>query len=195
MSDQAAYDVETILLRLKEIVETGRSMPMSASVLVNREEFIELLDESIATLPQELRHARWLLKEREQFLAQARREADDIIEAGRVRAERMVERTEVVREARRVAQNVIDEAEASGRQLRHEAEDYVDQKLAAFEVVLERTMQAVQKGRQRLQVVIEPEQLLPGEELDSELEGEAPSPPLPPVEEPENAFFDQDANY
>ena len=48
MSDQAAYDVETILLRLKEIVETGRSMPMSASVLVNREEFIELLDESIA---------------------------------------------------------------------------------------------------------------------------------------------------
>ena len=55
MSDQAAYDVESILLRLKELVEAGRSMPMSASVLVNREEFLELLEESIATLPQELR--------------------------------------------------------------------------------------------------------------------------------------------
>src|SRR6478736_4623271 len=138
MSDQAAYDVESILLRLKE---------------------------PIATLPQELRHSRWLLKEREEFLSQARREADDIIEAGRVRAERMVERTEVVREARRVAQSVVDDAEASGRQLRHEAEDYVDQKLAAFEVVLERTMHSVQKGRERLQVVIEPE---PGPEADAD---------------------------
>jgi F0F1-type ATP synthase membrane subunit b/b' len=157
MSDQAAYDVETLLLRLKELVETGRSMPMSASVMVNREEVLELLEEAIAVMPQELRHARWLLKERDEFLAQARREADDIIEAGRVRAERMVERTEVVREARRVAQTVMDDAEAAARQLRHEAEDYVDQKLASFEVVLERTMQAVEKGRQRLQVVVDSE--------------------------------------
>jgi len=157
MSDQAAYDVETLLLRLKELVETGRSMPMSASVMVNREEVLDILEETMAILPQELRHARWLLKERDEFLSQARREADDIIEAGRVRAERMVERTEVVREARRVAQTVMDESEASARQLRHEAEDYVDQKLASFEVVLERTMQAVQKGRERLQVVVEAE--------------------------------------
>src|SRR5688572_14264793 len=101
VSEPAAYDVETVLLRLKEMVETGRSMPMSASVMINREEVLDLLEEALATLPEELRHARWLLKEREEFLAQARREADDIIEAGRVRAERMVERTEVVREARR----------------------------------------------------------------------------------------------
>src|SRR3982074_309330 len=135
-----------VRLRLKELVEAGRSMPMSASVLVNREEFLELLEESIATLPQELRHARWLLKEREEFLSQARREADDIIEAGRVPAESG-------REPPRVAQSLVDDSEASGRQLRHEAEDYVDQKLAAFEVVLERTMHSVQKGRERLQVV------------------------------------------
>jgi F0F1-type ATP synthase membrane subunit b/b' len=175
MSDQAAYDVETLLLRVKELVETGRSMPMSASVMVNREEVLELLEEAMATLPQELRHSRWLLKERDEFLTQARREADDIIEAGRVRAERMVERTEVVREARRVAQTVMDDAEAAGRTIRHEAEDYVDQKLAQFEVVLDRIMQAVQKGRERLQVVVEAEP-----SVDDELE------------ELDPAFFDQD---
>ena len=179
MSDQAAYDVETMLLRVKELVETGRSMPMSASVMVNREELLELLETAMATLPQELRHARWLLKERDEFLSQARREADDIIEAGRVRAERMVERTEVVREARRVAQSVVDGSEAAARQLRNEAEDYVDQKLASFEVVLERTMQAVQKGRERLQVVVEPE-LEEGDEDEEELD------------ELEPGFFDQE---
>ncbi len=177
MSDQAAYDVETLLLRIKELVETGRSMPMSASVMVNREEVLELIEEAMATLPQVLRHSRWLLKERDEFLSQARRESDDIIEAGRVRAERMVERTEVTREARRVAQTVIDDAEAAGRTIRHEAEDYVDQKLAQFEVVLDRTMQAVQKGRERLQVVVESE---PG--TDEELE------------ELDPAFFDQDGD-
>jgi len=180
VSDQAAYDVESILLRLKELVEAGRSMPMSASVLVNREEFLELLEESIATLPQELRHSRWLLKEREEFLSQARREADDIIEAGRVRAERMVERTEVVREARRVAQSVVDDAEASGRQLRHEAEDYVDQKLASFEIVLERIMKEVSGGRQKLRVAPLPE-ASPGDQIAANAEPDTGE-----------VFFDQD---
>ncbi len=156
MPESANFDVETLVLRVRELIESGRSMPMSASVLVNREELVGMLDDAIAQLPEELRHARWLLKEREEFLAQAKREADDILEAAQVQAARMVERTEVAREANRVAQSVVTAAEAESRQLKHEAEDYVDQKLAAFEVVLERTMQAVQKGRDRLQVVVEP---------------------------------------
>ena len=186
-TDAGSAKFDELLLELRDLVENARTMPMSASVLVNREEFLELLEESIATLPQELRHSRWLLKEREEFLSQARREADDIIEAGRVRAERMVERTEVVREARRVGQTVVDDAEASARQLRHEAEDYVDQKLAAFEVVLERTMQAVQKGRERLQVVIEPDE----SEVEPEMEELEASIEVEP--ELEETFFDQDA--
>jgi F0F1-type ATP synthase membrane subunit b/b' len=169
--ESANFDVETLVLRVRELIESGRSMPMSASVLVNREELVGMLDDAIAQLPEELRHARWLLKEREEFLAQAKREADDILEAAQVQAARMVERTEVAREANRVAQSVVTAAEAQSRQLKHEAEDYVDQKLAAFEVVLERTMQAVQKGRDRLQVVVEP--------FEDELVDE-------------RAFFDQD---
>lgn len=156
MSD-VGTDVEAVLLRVRELVDAGRSMPMSASVLVNRDELLTLLDEAIDELPEELRHARWLLKEREEFLAQARRDADTLVEAARARAEHMVERTEIVREARRTAQSVVDDAAATARRLRHEAEDYIDQKLATFEVVLERTMQTVQRGRERLQVVALPE--------------------------------------
>ena len=174
MGDEQAYDLETLLLQIREIIDTARTMPMSASVLVNREETLEIVDDALHSLPEELRHARWLLKEREEYLAQARRDAEDIVEAARVQAERMVERTEVVREARRRAQQVIDDAEAQARNIKHEAEDYIDQKLASFEVVLDRTMQAVQKGRERLQVVVE----LPEAEV------------VP--EEDEGGFFDQD---
>ncbi len=91
---------------------------------------------------------------------------------------------------------MVDDAEASGRQLRHEAEDYVDQKLAAFEVVLERTMHSVQKGRERLQVVIEPE-AEPDADSDSDSDYEPEMEELPvsiEVEEGlEDTFFDQDA--
>ncbi len=153
MSDAQAYDLETLLLQLREMIDTARTMPMSASVLVNRDEALELLDDSLHAFPEELRHARWLLKEREEYLAQARRDAEDIVEAARVQAERMVERTEVAREARRVAQQVVSHAEADSRRLRHEAEDYIDQKLAAFEIVLERTIGTVQRGRVQLQAV------------------------------------------
>lgn len=145
-------DSEELLLQLRELLETARQMPLSASVMINREEFLELVEDALAALPEELKRARWLLKEREEFLAHARREADQIIEAASARAERMVERTEVVRESRLRAEQVVDDAEARARALQHEAEDYIDQKLAAFEVVLERTMTAVRHGRERLQV-------------------------------------------
>jgi vacuolar-type H+-ATPase subunit H len=169
-----SHDTHTLLSRLQELLENARAMPLSASVMVNRDEFGDLLHDAIEGLPDELREARWLLKERDDVIERARREAERIIEAARVRAERMVERTEVVREARRASEEIIDAAERTASQMRNEAEDYVDRKLAAFEVVLDRTMQTVQKGRERLQVHVGP---APGEE------DEGPGGP---------AFFDQD---
>ena len=90
-------------------------MPLSSSVIVNREEVLEFLDETVERLPEELRRARWLLKEREEFLEGARREAEEIVAAARSRAEGMVQRTEVVREAQRLARVTIEQAEAQGR--------------------------------------------------------------------------------
>ncbi|MET1000169.1 MAG: ATPase [Acidimicrobiia bacterium] len=163
---EAAPDTRMLLLRLQELLENARAMPLSSSVMVNREEFGEILGDAIEGLPEELREARWLLKEREDVLERARREAERIIEAARVRAERMVERTEVVREARRTAEAIIDAGDRHAAQIRNEAEDYVDRKLAAFEVVLDRTMQQVQKGRERLQVHID---AVPAEEEAEEM--------------------------
>ena len=169
-------DTEALLVQLRETLDAARSMPLSASVMVNREEFGEILQDAIDGLPEELRQARWLLKEREEVLQRAEREAERIIDVARVRAERMVERTEVVREARRTAEDVVDEAGRVAAQMRLEAEDYVDRKLAAFEVVLDRTMQQVVKGRERLSVHAPTHEDLLG----------------PEAEEAEQAFFDQD---
>ena len=171
---------EALLRRVVDLINQARPMPLSASVMINRDEILELLEEAIARMPEELRSARWLLKEREEFLAKVQREGDDILDAARARAERMVQRTEVVKAAEQRARNIIETAEAGARRMRHEAEDYCDQKLASFEIVLERTTKMVRAGREKLQAT----PLSPGEL------GEAP--PSDEAEAAGAAFFDQD---
>lgn len=166
-------DTAALLEQLRDMLEAARKLPMSASVSVNREEFGAILQDAIDGLPEELREARWLLKERDQVVDRAANEAARLVEAARVRAERMVEKNELVREARRTSEQIIEDGERQAASIRHEAEDYVDRKLAAFEVVLDRTMQTVQKGRERLQV-------------------HAPSPVVSEADVDESGFFDQD---
>ena len=159
-----ARGLEDLLYDLRELIETARMMPMSASVLVNRDEALTLVEDVLAALPTELREARFLLKERDEFRAEAQREAAALIESARVQAERMVERTEISRDARRTAEEIIATAEADARRLSHEAEDYIDARLAAFEAGLERTLATIRKGRQRLQVPLPPPEDGPDDE-------------------------------
>ena len=175
-------DAEGCLQRAIDLVSTARTMPLSASVLVDRQDLVELLEAALDRLPDELRRARWLLRERDEFLASRQREADMLLDDVRAQAERMVQRTEIVRQANQVAQRVLDDAREEARRLRHEAEDYCDQRLASFEIVLERTLKTVQSGREKLQAV--PPPVHDGESL--RLGADAPA------DQALTGFFDQD---
>jgi len=172
-------ETEQLLRRAADLIASARPMPLSASVMINKEEVLDLLGEAIDRLPEELRAARWLLKEREEFLAKVRGEGDEILDAARGRAERMVQRTEVVKTAELRARRIIEAAEAESRRLRHECEDFCDQKLASFEIVLDRTSRMVQAGREKLQ----------GPSLAAP---QGPSGDEAEDEDEEKGFFDQD---
>lgn len=150
-------DAESLLRRVIDIIDGTRALPLSSSVkLDNKEEVLELLEDAVQRLPEEMRQARWLLKERDEFLSKMRREGDDIVHAARLQAERMVQRTDIVREAQQAARRIVEEAREEARRLRLEAEDYCDQKLATFEVVLDRTLKTVAAGREKLSVTPPP---------------------------------------
>jgi F0F1-type ATP synthase membrane subunit b/b' len=144
-------DAEQMLRRLHELVASARPMPLSTSVMINRDEVLDLLDETIERLPDELRAARWLLKEREGYLAKVRREGEEILDQARTRAERMVQRTEVVKASEARARKIVDAAKDEAGRLKNECEDFCDHKLASFEIVLERTLKMVGAGRTKLQ--------------------------------------------
>ena len=150
-------DTETLVRRAMEVINNGKSVPLSTSVLISsKDEVIELLAAAIERMPGELDQARFMMRERAQYLEKVQREAEEILDAARARAERMVQRTEIVREAEHRAQRLLEESREQAARLRHEAEDYCDQKLAAFEIVLERTMRSVQAGREKLRVAAMP---------------------------------------
>lgn len=173
----APAGVSDLVAELRYMIESARPLPLSASSTINKEDVLALIDEIQSTMPDEIRSARWLLKEREEFRAKMRREGDEIVALARNRAEQMVQRTQVVKAAEARARKVIETAEAESRQLRLEAEDYCDQKLGSFENVLQKTLQQVGAGRAKLQ----------GNLLDELGEVEQP---LHPLDEPEPPMGD-----
>ena len=143
-------DVNDKLDELVSIVENARSMPMSASCVVNRGEVLQLLEEIRELLPEEFRHAQMLLADRESVVDEGRREAQRLIAAAEQERVALTSETEVVSEAQRRASQVRATAEAEAATMRKEVDDYVDTKLANFEVVLEKTLGAVRRGRDKL---------------------------------------------
>ena len=143
---------EAMLRDVIDLIATAPNVPLSSTPRIDREQVLALLDEALANLPDEIRQARWMLKEREEFINKTRREADEIVGAARVRAERMVQRTDVVRAAEAHAQQVREAAEDLARRLKLETEDFLDQRLASFEILLDRLGKTVAAGRQRLAI-------------------------------------------
>ena len=150
MSPRSRADLEEVLDHLTALVEDARALPMSASCVVHRGEVLDLVDEARRVLPEELEAARRLLASRDRMLEQARTEAERVVEQGRQEAARLVEATAVYTRAQAEADRLLEQAADSAEAMRLQTEDYVDAKLANFEVVLSTTLSTVQRGRERL---------------------------------------------
>lgn len=143
-------DVQQKLDEIVTAVDSARAMPMSASCVVNRAELLAMLEEVREALPGSLAQAEQLLGGREQMVAEAQAEAQRIIESGHAERGSLVSGTEVVRQAQAEAEQLLAQARQEAAEIRAEADDYVDSKLANFEVVLSKTIGSVERGREKL---------------------------------------------
>ncbi|GGV74460.1 hypothetical protein GCM10010294_37840 [Streptomyces griseoloalbus] len=143
-------DVQKKLDEIVAAVSSARSMPMSASCVVNRAELLSMLDEVRAALPDSLAQAEELIGGREQMVEQARQEAERIIESAHAQRGSLISDTEIARRSQSEADRILAEARKEAEEIRAEADDYVDSKLANFEVVLTKTLGSVGRGREKL---------------------------------------------
>ncbi len=157
VAPDAVANVEKILADLYVYISDARATSMSTALRIDRDYVLRMIQSARSMLPVALRSARWLIKERDVYLARARRDADAVVEQASVEAARMVDRTQVVMQARRSAQEIVDEAEDRERMRRHEVDDYCDRQLARFQNSLMKAMETVAEARRRLQGETEPE--------------------------------------
>lgn len=143
-------DVQKKLDEIVEAVGNARSMPMSASCVVNRAELLAKLEEVRQALPGSLAHAEELIGGREQLVEQARQEAGRIIETAHAERGTLISDTEIARRSQTESDRILGEARKDAEEIRAEADEYVDSKLANFEVVLTKTIGSVDRGREKL---------------------------------------------
>ncbi|MER7049983.1 ATP synthase F0 subunit B [Streptomyces jumonjinensis] len=143
-------DVQKKLDEIVQAIGSARSMPMSASCVVNRAELLALLEEVREALPGSLAQAQELIGGREQLVAQARQEAERIIESAHAERGSLISSTQVARRSQDEADRIVADARREAEEIRAEADDYVDSKLANFEVVLTKTIGSVDRGREKL---------------------------------------------
>jgi hypothetical protein len=134
-------DLSSRLQALEEMVRDAKSMPLSSSALLNRDEVLELIDDLKASLPDEIKQARWVVKDREELLAKARRDAEAMVEQARAEQLRLASHEAVVQRANEEAERIQQQADDDARKLRLEAEDYVDAKLAQLESALQKILE------------------------------------------------------
>ena len=144
-------DVLVLIDKLDDVIHNARTVPLTDSVMIDREEIYDLLDQMRSTVPEEIKQARWIVKERQEMLAEAKQEADRIIAEATEKAARLASQEEVVRLAEKQAKEIVEDARERERETRLGAEDYADDVLANLEVNLEKFLVAVRRGRERLQ--------------------------------------------
>jgi len=132
------------------IIEEARGVPLSASCVLHRGEILEVLDGARAALPNDLEAARKILASRDSLIEEGRQSAEALIASAREEVSRMIEQTAIVSAAREEAQHILDDAHLEAEQEREEVEKYIDSRLATLEVILNKTSDAIARGRERL---------------------------------------------
>jgi F0F1-type ATP synthase membrane subunit b/b' len=133
------------------LIEEARGVPLSASCVVHRGEILEILDGARVSLPTDLDQAIQIIASRDVIVEEARISAEQMIATAREDVARMIEQTAIVQAARDEAQRILDDARSLADEERAEVESYIDGRLATLEVILNKTMESVARGRERLE--------------------------------------------
>lgn len=164
---------------LEQLLTEARSVPLSSSAVIPREDALAIIRQIRDALPAEHQQAVEIVDERERLLTDAHEKAAFIVEQAREERSRMLARAEVVLAAEEEAKRIVTEAQNEAANLANQADDYIDAKLANVEIILNKLLRTIGRGREQLHTRLEAH-TGPVEPLELDDSGEI-SGPFPPV--------------
>ena len=117
-------------------VRNARSLPLSQNALLDREKMLSRLEVILSDLPEEMRAARWMVRERANFMRRAQEQADEIVNRARSESRRLVSQSHILEEAVAEANALVRRAEGEARRTRLEAEDMADAVMESLETLI-----------------------------------------------------------
>lgn len=117
--------------------------------IIERDKALNLLDDIKAQLPVELAEAKRLVSARDEFIGNAKREAESVRKAAEEHARRMVDEQEIVRIARARSMEMLSNAELKSGELRRVANEYVDEALRRTEESVNTVLDDLRQSRSR----------------------------------------------
>lgn len=145
--------VEELINELQDLIGEAKTLPLSGGkVIVEAEKVYDILDEIQDTLPAEVRQAKNIVADRSQIIAEAKKEAEDIIHAAEERKKQMIDQSEVMREARAEATELLNDVKAKAAEMRKAANDYVDSIMRRTDEAITAQLTELRKTRQNLRI-------------------------------------------
>ena len=143
-------------------IEAARAVPLSSNVMINQEDILDRLHYAAEQLPEELRAARWMVRERETYIAKTNEKAREVLGKAKAESERLVSENYIVQEAVEEANSLVRNAENEARRIRLEAEDYAERHLSEAETILGELYRYVTEARAELHRSLPPAPEGPG---------------------------------
>ncbi len=145
--------VDELINELQDLVADSKTLPLSGGkVIVEAEKIYDILDEIQDTLPAEVRQAKNIVADRSQIIAEAKKEADDIIRTAEERKKAMIEQSEVMREAKAEAAELLNDVKAKAAEMRKAANDYVENVMKRTDDAITAQLTELRKTRQNLRI-------------------------------------------
>lgn len=150
----ANNDVQYLIDMLYEMIDGAKSVLMSPDkCIIVREEALDLLDDLKGQLPQELKRAKDLIRARDEFVENAKKEADKIRRQADLDAKTIVGESEITRVARDKANDMLRRAEERSKSMINVTNEYTDDALRRTEEAIQMALDEIRESRMRFRAV------------------------------------------
>ncbi len=145
-----AAALEELINNIQEMVQEAWTLPLASDkCVIERERMLDLIDELRSTLPGDIKMAAEIVQQRNQMMADGRRELDTMKKRLEEEARKMLSKTEIMQQARARAKEIVGNAQIQAKELRRAANEYCEDSLKRTEEALSLSSEELKKARAR----------------------------------------------
>ena len=150
ITTEMRMDLQYLIDRLENMVTTARRMPVTNKLMLDEQELADLIDQMRTVIPEEVRSARKVLRERDSIISESQQQADDILKTAHEQAEMLLDQQGLMAEAQARAHQFTEQIEADAQERINGADEYARQVLTQLREQLSRHLHTIEKGLESL---------------------------------------------